>query len=270
MSSLKIEAVNGIEFAQGRRSLLGNSLGTCSYFVDGVIIDTGPHSLAKEHLPFFQARKIDRVALTHSHEDHCGNAALLARKGIPVYLHGDSVTAVTKPVRLPVYRWAFWRPRPPFKANPLPESLETAGGKELQVIETPGHATDHVAYYYSEGGALFTGDLFVSTSTKMGMPGENYVVWMKTLAKLLEYDFELVCCGHSGIIKKGKQVLAKKLAKLQELQGEILKLREQGLTVKEINQRLFPNMAQIRFFSGGEWDSIHIVRSFLEHSPKIT
>lgn len=266
MRSVKIKTVDGIEFAQGTRSLMGASYNTCSYWVDGLIIDTGPHSLAKGFLSFFQERKIDQVALTHSHEDHCGNAALLAGKGIPVYLHENSVAAVTKPVQLPFYRWVFWRPRPPFKADPLPVSLETAGGKKIQVIEAPGHAGDHVAYFYPEAGALFTGDLFVSTSTKMGMPGENYVTWINTLTRLLEYDFELLCCGHAGIVNQGKKVLAQKLDKLQQIQGEVLRLREQGLTAKEINKRLFPDMLQIRLFSGGEWDSIHIVRSFLENS----
>lgn len=268
MSGVQVKAVDGIEAAQVQRSLLGYSLVTCSYWVDGVLIDTGPHRLSKEFLPFFQARKIDKVVLTHGHEDHCGNASFLAGKGVPVYLHEKSVAAAAKPVRIPFYRWVFWQPRPPFQAAPLPPHLETAGGKTLEVIEAPGHTADHVAFYYPEAGALFTGDLFVSTSAKMGWPWENYVAWINSLAILLEYDFHWLCCSHSGIVPRGKQVLAKKLANLRELQGEILRLKEQGLTVQEINRQLFPSMVKMRLFTGGEWDSVHIIRSFLEHSPK--
>lgn len=266
MGGLNTITVNDIVLAQCKRALLGNSLGTSAYWVDGVVIDTGPNSLAKEYMSFFREKKISKVALTHSHEDHCGNAAFLVEKGIPVYLHQSSVSDVSKPARVPFYRWVFWRPRPPFKANPLPTELETAKGKKIKVIEAPGHAADHVAYFYPEAGALFTGDLFVSTSTKMGARGENYVEWMKTLAALLEYDFELVCCGHSGILHNGKQLLAKKLQNLQELQERVLSLRQKGLTVEQINRELFPGQMQRRLLSGGEWDSIHIVRSFVEHS----
>lgn len=263
MNKLKIETYRGIRAAVGKRAFAGYRLNTCSYWVDGVIVDTGPCSLRAEFQAFFEAQRVEKVALTHSHEDHCGNAAFFNQKGIPVYLHPRAVEEVAQPARVPFYRWVFWRPRPPFQGEPLPGALETAGGKAIHVIPTPGHAPDHVAYYYPEEGVLFTGDLFVSTNTKLGMRREDYGAWMETLEKLLEYDFDLVCCGHAGMVPKGKQALAQKLHKLQELKDNILHLREKGWSDREIERKLFPHTRKVEFLSGGEWSSIHIIRSFL-------
>lgn len=263
MNKLKITTYGGIQMAAGNRTFAGHSLNTCSYWVDGVIVDTGPRSLKEGFREFFEAKPVEKLLLTHSHEDHCGNAVLFNQKGVPVYVHPSVIEQVAKPARIPFYRWVFWRPRPPFQANSLPDILETAKGKTIHVIQAPGHAPDHVAYFYPEEGALFTGDLFVSTSTKLGMAEENYPEWIQTLQKLLEYDFNIICCGHGGIIPNGKQMLAKKLQKLQELKDTILELKAKGWSDREIERKLFPHTRRVEFLSGGEWGSIHIIRSFI-------
>ncbi|HHW06459.1 MAG TPA: MBL fold metallo-hydrolase [Clostridia bacterium] len=263
MKKLKIETRRGLRMAVGKRSFAGYSLNTCSYWVDGVIVDTGPRSLRAGFRAFLAAQPVEKVVLTHSHEDHCGNAVLFNEKGIPVYLHPGTVDRAAQPVRVPFYRWVFWRPRSPFKAEPLPGAIETARGKLIQVIPAPGHAPDHVAYLYPEEGVLFTGDLFVSTTTKLGMREEDYAAWMNTLAKLLEYDFDLICCGHAGMVPNGKEMLAKKLHKLQELKESILHLKEKGWSDREIERKLFPHTRKVELLSGGEWGSIHIVRALM-------
>lgn len=263
MKKLKIETYRGVKMAAGYRVFAGYGLNTCSFWVDGVIVDTGPRSLREAFRRFFAGQRVEKVVLTHSHEDHSGNGALLQAQGIPVYVHPSAVAEVARPVRVPFYRWVFWRSRSPFQAQPLPEVVETAGGRRLYVIPAPGHAPDHVAYYYPEEGVLFTGDLFVSTSTKLGMRQEDYGAWMQTLAKLLEYDFDLVCCGHAGIVPQGKEALAEKLHKLQELKDTILNLQEKGWTDREIEKKLFPHYRKVELLSGGEWGSIHLIRAFM-------
>lgn len=264
MGGLKFKSHNGIILAQGERKLLGSGLHTCAYWVDGVVIDTGPRRLGQEFKEFFEEKKVEKVLLTHHHEDHCGNASLLADQGIPVYLHHSSLAAVERPVKIPFYRWLFWGERLPFKARPLAEQIETSKGKLIKCIETPGHAADHLAFLLPDEGALFTGDLFVSSKTRLGMPAENYREWMETLAKLLEHDFDTIYCGHSGIVPEGKKMIAKKLASLQELQAEVLELQQKGLNIKEINKKIFPRTEPVKLLSGGEWDSIHIIRSLAE------
>ncbi|UZM96984.1 MBL fold metallo-hydrolase [Lysinibacillus sp. MHQ-1] len=52
---------------------------------------------------------MEQIALTHSHEDHAGNAAWLQQQmDIPIYLHRESLQACTKKGDYPLYRQALW------------------------------------------------------------------------------------------------------------------------------------------------------------------
>jgi len=58
----------------------------------------------------------------------------------------------------------------------------------------------------------------------------------------------------------------KKLDYLENLQGEILRLHSQGLTVHEIQQAVLPNRYPLIEISGHEWDSEHIITSILNEN----
>ncbi|WP_090396031.1 MBL fold metallo-hydrolase [Natribacillus halophilus] len=49
------------------------------YYIDGVLVDTGPSRRRRSLIPFFRAWDIDRVAITHYHEDHSGMASWIGR-----------------------------------------------------------------------------------------------------------------------------------------------------------------------------------------------
>ena len=62
------------------------------YVVDGLVIDTGLHHLARSVQQLLQGKVINRIILTHHHEDHSGNAAMLsAGHAIPVLGHALAV-----------------------------------------------------------------------------------------------------------------------------------------------------------------------------------
>ena len=263
MTTAKQQNNKKILFFHGKRRILGNEIPTYVYLVDGLLIDTGPRHMSSFYRPQFNESKIDQVALTHHHEDHTGNAAFLAAQGIPVYIHGSVVNITRERAKIPFYRQVFWGEREPFPSLPLGKSFETSGGKLVKVIDTPGHTDDHVTFYLPGEGAIFTGDLFVSPKTKMGATGENYWKWIRSLDTLLEYDFDTIYCSHSGVIADGRTQMARKAELLKELKERVAELKQKGLGVKEINKSIFPKTLPIKYFSGGEWDSIHIVKSFM-------
>ena len=57
--------------------------------------------------------------------------------------------------------------------------------------------------------------------------------------------------------------LERKRDYLLSIQDEVLTLHEAGDTAEEIRNKLFPKKYPIVKFSGGEWDSLHIVTSIL-------
>lgn len=262
--SLKVGQKNGIDYANGLVQFQSVRLNVISYVIDGVMIDTSAQALSKQMKTFLDAADIDQVLLTHNHEDHTGGAAYLqATKGVPIYINPDSVEDVAKRAHYPMYRKLFWGVRKPFEAKPIGTQFESRNAK-WDVIDTPGHAVDHLAFYNHQTGQMFTGDLFVTPKTKLILRDESIPTTLASINKVLTYDFGEIACCHAGIIEDGRVALLEKQAFLMEFIDKVQELHKKGYTEKEIHQQLFPKVFPITRLSRGEWDSLHMVTSVLE------
>lgn len=259
---------NGVTYINGIVQFQAIKLNVYSYIVDGVCIDTGAHSLNKLFRPFYDAQKFDQVVLTHHHEDHSGNAAYLQNRGIPIYMAEKLLESCSKKPTYPLYRKVFWGARKPFHAQPLQATFESQHAT-WDVIETPGHAMDHVSFLNRETGQLYTGDLYVSSRTKVVLQEESIPVIIASLEKVLTYDFEDVFCCHAGMLKNGREALRSKRDYLIELENKVIDFSKQGYLPAQIHEKLFPKKYPITKVSGGEWNSMHIVTSILKESKKI-
>ena len=234
------------------------------FAADGVLIDTGAQSLAKEFRTFAEKVKINQAVLTHNHEDHTGGAAFLQKElGLPVYIRPSEIGICSRPAAYPLYRKMFWGKRRPFEAKPLGETFESDHAV-WDVIPTPGHSPDHVSFLNRETGQLFTGDLYCQEKTKVVLREEKIPQIKRSLKRVLDYDFGEVFCCHAGVLPEGRQALSRKLAYLTDLEGRVLHLDAKGYSAEQIKEELFPKKYPITRFSFGEWDSIHIVNSILQ------
>lgn len=234
-----------------------------TFMVDGMLIDTGAEKLQEELIPYFTNESFDFVALTHSHEDHTGNASWIQEHlKLPLYIHPDSVGFCAEPGIYPLYRQKTWGQRRPFAALPIGDTIRSRT-LEWQVIYTPGHADDHVSLYHPDTGRLFSGDLFVSPKTKVSMETESIPLIMNSLRTLLALDFNALYCSHTGYFANGREKLQQKLSYLEALCKKVALLNQQGHPASEIKQKLFPAPYPIIQFSDGEWDSLHVVNSIL-------
>ena len=84
---------------------------------------------------------------------------------------------------------------------------------------------------------------------------------MDTIERLLKLDFDTIFCAHAGVIENGKLRLQKKLNNLKELQSQVIELRKQGLTDREIDDQINGFVLPITEESGGEWSSYNIIRT---------
>lgn len=234
-----------------------------SYVIDGVLIDTGSKTLRHEFEPFFKEADFDQIVLTHFHEDHTGNAAILEKEyGAPIFIHQMSTHLTPNETRVPLYRKAVWGGVEPFSSKPLPRTFKSRND-DWTVIDTPGHTKDHVALLNESKGILFTGDLFITPKTKVVIVYENILDTLDSLKKILIFQFEDIYCQHAGRLKKPHQMIQMKIDYLEELEGKILNLRKEGKDVHTITAELFPKINPIVQASNTEWSPLHIVRAFL-------
>jgi glyoxylase-like metal-dependent hydrolase (beta-lactamase superfamily II) len=181
---------------------------------------------------------------------------------VPIYIHDKGVASCSQKADYPLYRQRTWGIREPFCAHALGKSFHSRT-LDWKVLETPGHARDHIALVHEKTGRLFAGDLFLGVKTKVILREESIPTLMDSIRLVLSHDFQAMYCAHAGYIADGKAMLQKKLDYLESLTGEILLLHGKGMGADEINSRLFPLNLPIIEASGGEFDSLHIVTSVL-------
>ena len=151
--------------------------------------------------------EVEAILLTHTHFDHIGAVAPVARAtGAPVY-----VPEIEKPVLADIMAYVPWEGFGPFESYDADETLsggETLelAGLTLDVIFTPGHSPGHVTYSVRGEDAIFSGDvLFQGSVGRVDLPGGDWPTLAGSIARLLDShgDETVVHPGHMGLTTLG-------------------------------------------------------------------
>jgi glyoxylase-like metal-dependent hydrolase (beta-lactamase superfamily II) len=125
---------------------------TSCFLIDGLLIDSGApggeDDLKKFLLSLDEERMPKKCVITHSHEDHCGGAAMLQSEfKIPIYASKKAIPLLKKEKNYPDYRRITWGfPYRPFEAKPIENSISTSSNRyKFDIIEIPGHAMEEIA-----------------------------------------------------------------------------------------------------------------------------
>jgi hydroxyacylglutathione hydrolase len=168
-----------------------------------VVIDPGDEApRILEGLAANGITTVEAILLTHTHFDHIGAVAEVARAtGAPVTVPELEIEMLRDPnayLRLPGLG--------PFEGYEADHTV--AGGETLRhagltfdVRFVPGHSIGHVSYGLPEHGALFSGDvLFQGSVGRVDLPGGDWPTLQASIGSLLAaYDPEMtVHPGHMG------------------------------------------------------------------------
>ncbi|MFL5823250.1 MAG: MBL fold metallo-hydrolase [Solirubrobacteraceae bacterium] len=177
---------------------------------DAVIVDPGDEAerilAALEEL---QIEKVEAILVTHTHFDHIGAVAPVAKAtGASVYCP-EIETRVLANI-MDFVPWPDFGPFESYEADETVkggERLELAG-LTLDVTSTPGHSPGHVTYAIAAENALFSGDvLFQGSVGRVDLPGGDWPTLLASIETLMEaYPAEAtVYPGHMGVTTLGRE-----------------------------------------------------------------
>ncbi|MFF5400580.1 MBL fold metallo-hydrolase [Peribacillus butanolivorans] len=230
----------------------------------------------------FTLDDISQIILTHTHEDHIGliNRILTKRK-VPIYAHSKSIPYLKRDKDFLSFRIEFFKQlykemgcgdlgisrveklikavqeRENYSIQTdiisLSESDIISG---LQVIETPGHAPDHLVFYYPKKKWLLGGDHIIGhiSSNALVEPDSEgrriltLVEYIQSLEKCLKFNIDTVYAGHGRLITNPKELISTRLMKISQKSDQILSLIISGIsTADQLAQTYYKDKYQKEF-----------------------
>jgi glyoxylase-like metal-dependent hydrolase (beta-lactamase superfamily II) len=201
----------------------GSYVPTVSYFItdgDGALIEPGPGAAvpavqsAIEHLGL---RELAYIIPTHIHVDHAGGAGALAKRNpkAKVLVHPRGVRHLADSAHLVEITQRIYGSDFETRSGtvlPVPESqlrvvedgeIIVLGGRQLQIIHAPGHASHHLAILDRSQDGLFCGEA-------LGLPPHllpsvapysfDEDAYLRTIESLRRLHPRMLFYSHGGII----------------------------------------------------------------------
>jgi len=149
------------------------------------------------------------ILLTHTHFDHVGAVAPIARAtGAKVWCPELEVAVLAD-----INAFVPWPGFGPFESWDAEETVKggehlSLAGLEIDVVFTPGHSPGHVTYAIPDDGVLLSGDvLFQGSVGRVDLPGGDWPTLAQSVSTLLDTypDDTQVLPGHMGPTTLGRE-----------------------------------------------------------------
>lgn len=235
------------------------------------LVDPGPAStighlkdaLAHKGLNFADVRQL---LLTHIHLDHAGATGTVVKENpkIEVFVHERGAPHLIDPRKLLASAgrlygadmerlWGEVLPVPAERVHVLKGGETfTAGGRELRVAYTPGHASHHVSYYEPSSRIAFVGDTagirrgsgaFVMPPTPP--PDIDLEAWRESEQRILAWDPDTLFLTHFGPVHSARPHFQELMARLGEWSRIVRRLLAMPDLSEEERQERFVEEARL-------------------------
>ena len=160
-------------------------------FIDTGSNDSLPNVLAALDKLGLGRDAVDYVILTHIHLDHAGGAGALMREfpKARLVVHPRGSRHMAEPSKLVAgvtavygkeYVETVYGDILPIAAERIIDAHEgltvQLGGRELLMIDTPGHAKHHICIIDRKADAIFTGDMFGLSYREFDVDGRQFIL----------------------------------------------------------------------------------------------
>lgn len=183
------------------------------YLVRGALVDTGFEAVKGALARLVDERRPRGAFVTHWHEDHAGNVALLAQRGVPLGMSAATEAAVRSVPRIPFYRRFTWD-----QMRPLAGPVEPFAPDDLQLLAAPGHSPDHHVVWDPSTRTLFAGDLYLGVKVRVMHTAEDPATIVASLRAARALRPARMFCAHRGLVAEPMSALD---AKIEWLEGTI-------------------------------------------------
>lgn len=254
--------VTRLHFSTWRSRAVGYSV-SC-YVVRGVVIDAAFDGVGPELLEWIRANRPVGVVVTHGHDDHAGNAELLARNGVAMWMAPNTERFLRTPQRRGWYRRWAWGGMPLLTREVTPFVPEG-----LEMIHMPGHSPDHHVVWDASRETLFAADLFLGVKVKVAHapPREDVRRQAVSIRQVLALRPRRVFDAHKGLLTDATGLLTAKANWIEETVGRIDRRIDEGWSDRAIVKEVFGGEATFAYTTGGDWSRLHFVEGVRSTHP---
>lgn len=238
-------------------SLAGRLTGyqVSAFLHDGVLIDTGLPRARRSLTRWLDAHPVRGVIVTHWHEDHAGNLALLVARGVPATVQARTLELLPRIASLPPYRRLVWGEAPPVPSVPGPAP------HRFEILPTPGHSEDHVAVWDPEDRILFLGDLFLGVRACTMHRGEDPYALLDSIERMIALQPVEAFCAHRGRLRDPVRALEARARWLDHSLREVERLVDEDWTDRAITFQVLGAERLGPLLTSGELARRHFVEA---------
>lgn len=229
-----------------------------AFLVRGVLVDCAFPAVARDVARLLAGGGVRGAMITHDHEDHAGNAELLAQHGIPMAIPAATLPALLSPSPIAFYRRFTWTSMPPLRSRMVPFEDES-----LELVHAPGHSPDHHVVWDNDTDTLFAGDLFLGVKVRVAHDYAEPRREVATLRALAERQPSRMFCGHRGLVPNPVSALRAKANWIESTIADVEQLHAAGLHATEIRRRVLGTRGSVHWFSNGEYSPDNYVQAIL-------